>query len=81
MFRVTLRNAFHRTGTAVLSPTPYPDETWEWLQQEAWDETFDGRCGPARRRLDRVMRELCGIRGCKCRLHLHRMCFAGRGIA
>jgi hypothetical protein len=81
MYRVTLRNAFHRTGTTVLSPTPYPDETWEWMQQEAWDEAFDGRHGPAQRRLERVKRELCGIRGCPCRLRLHRTGFARKGIA
>jgi hypothetical protein len=57
MFRVTLRNAFHRTGTAVLSPTPYPDETWEWLLQEAENEAVDGRYGPARRRLGRLKQE------------------------
>jgi hypothetical protein len=60
MYRVLLSNSGHDTMTVVLSPTPYPDETWEWLQQEAWDEAFDGRFGPARKRLARVKRKLCG---------------------
>ena len=81
MYRVLLRNSHHGKRVAVLSPTPYPDETWKWLVMEAWDEAFDGHYGPARRRLNRVKRELCGIQGCKCRFHLHRKRFAERDIA
>jgi hypothetical protein len=57
MYRVQLGSASNGTGVSVLSPTPYPDETWEWLQQEAENEAVDGRYGPARRRLDRLKRE------------------------
>ncbi len=81
MYRVQLADASQGTAAVVLSPTPYPDETWTWLRQEAEDEACDGLYGPARRRLDRVKRELGGARGGNGHLTMHRKHPAGREIA
>ena len=65
--RIKLTNSFHNTETHVLfQENTSPEEAWEEIQIQAHEEYLRGIYGPARRRIHRIHKSLCGQKHCAC---------------
>lgn len=67
LHRFTLKNSFHGTECTVLHPCRNGEtsqrQVWQDLDEEA---SREWRAGPARSRVNRVRRTLCGMEDCQC---------------
>ena len=64
---VELTNSFHGTSCRIVVSSDYPEGSeYSELQADAYREQSDWVYGPARRKLARIHRTLCGCDGCTC---------------